>query len=210
MKYIFILLFFASSVTTKAQLLGYQIVKDAESFKVNFSNASKKWQSVESDFIQVKQMNLIKEKLSSKGKFYYKQSNKVRIEYQSPYKYIMVINNNQMSVKDENKTSNYNTKSNKVMQSVNNIMLDCMKGTVFSNKEFKTQAFENAKEYALVMMPQSASMKRFFARIEVYLSKQSYEVLRINMVEQGGDYSLMTFNNRIMNKTLNESIFSIN
>jgi outer membrane lipoprotein-sorting protein len=47
-----------------------------------------------------------------------------------------------------------------------------------------------------------------FLRIEVYLDKSDLNVIRLNMVEQGGDNSLMTFSNRVMNTNLNESLFA--
>jgi outer membrane lipoprotein-sorting protein len=120
----------------------------------------------------------------------------------------MVLNNNQMLVKDEQKSSNYNTRSNKMMQSINNIMLDCMRGTVYQNKEFNVQVLEGSKDYLLQLNPVTTVMKKMFLRIEVYLDKSDLNVIRLNMVEQGGDNSLMTFSNRVMNTNLNESLFA--
>lgn len=151
---------------------------------------------------------MLNDKVTSKGKFYYKKSNKVRIEYTLPYQYLMVLNNNQMLVKDEQKSSNYNTRSNKMMQSINNIMLDCMRGTVYQNKEFNVQVLEGSKDYLLQLNPVTTVMKKMFLRIEVYLDKSDLNVIRLNMVEQGGDNSLMTFSNRVMNTNLNESLFA--
>ena len=51
-------------------------------------------------------------------------------------------------------------------------------------------------------------MKKMFDRIEVYVAKQDFQVLRLNMVETGGDHSLMTFTNRISNKPLDEKLFA--
>ncbi len=209
MRLIFLLLisfFFGSSF---AQPAGYKIIKDPASFKSKFAEASQKIASIQSDFVQVKNLSMLNDKVTSKGKFFYKKSNKVRIEYASPYQYLMVLNNNQMLVKDEQKTSNYNTRSNKMMQSINNIMLDCMRGTVYQNKEFNVQVLEGSKDYLLQLNPVTTVMKKMFQRIEVFLDKSDLNVVRLNMVEQGGDNSLMTFSNRIMNTNLNESLFAI-
>lgn len=185
----------------------YIAVKDATAFKNAFSLASTQIQSIESDFVQVKQLSMLKDKMTSKGKFYYKKENKVRIEYVTPYKYIMVINQQSMMVSDEHKTSNYNTRSNKIMQSINNIMLDCMRGTVYQNKDFGTQVFENAKEYLLQLTPTSSVMKKMFAHIEVYLDKKDYQVIRLQFIENGGDKSTMTFQNSHLNKSIPDALF---
>ncbi|MBK8684155.1 MAG: outer membrane lipoprotein carrier protein LolA [Bacteroidetes bacterium] len=209
MRFIFLLLISLFSGALFAQPAGYKIIKDPALFKTKFAEASQKIASIQSDFVQVKNLSMLNDKVTSKGKFYYKKSNKVRIEYTSPYQYLMVLNNNQMLVKDEQKTSNYNTRSNKMMQSINNIMLDCMRGTVYQNKEFNVQVLEGSKDYLLQLNPVTTVMKKMFQRIEVYLDKSDFNVIRLNMVEQGGDNSLMTFSNRVMNTNLNESLFAI-
>ena len=208
MKYSSFLLFFILFSLNSFAQKGYTAIADINTFKTNFSIASQKIESIESDFIQVKNLSMLKDKINSKGKFYYKKGNKVRIEYTSPYNYLMVLNNNNMMVKDDKKTSNYNTKSNKIMQSVNNIMLDCMKGNVYGNKEFSTSAFENSKEYLLKMTPETSVMKKMFSNIEVFLDKKDFHVLRLNMIENGGDNSLMTFTNSVLNKNILDALFS--
>ncbi len=206
---IYILLFILFAFKANAQNAGYTAVKDVTAFKTNFAAASQKIESIESNFSQVKNLAMLKDKINSKGKFYYKKGNKVRIEYTSPYTYLMVLNNNNMTIRDGQKTSNYNTKSNKIMQSVNNIMLDCMRGSVYGNKEFAVEAFENPKEYLLKMKPVTSVMKKMFANIEVFLDKKDFHVLRLNMIENGGDNSLMSFNNPIMNKNVPDALFNV-
>ena len=196
-------------LSTSLMAQTYAPVKDLPSFKTNFAKASSAIQSIESDFVQVKNLSLLKDKLTSKGKFFYKKENKVRIEYTSPYKYCMVINDKQMTVKDEQKTSSYNTRSNKMMQSINGIMLDCMRGTVYANKDFVTTVFENTKDYQLILTPNTGMMKKMFSKIEVYLDKKTFQVVRLNMIETGGDNSLMTFTNTTLNKTIADALFAI-
>ena len=95
----------------------------------------------------------------------------------------MVLNNGAMMVKDEQKKSNFNTHSNKMMQSINNIMIDCMSGNVYNNKEFTTQVLENTKEYLLSMTPATSLMKKMFSKIEVYISKTDFNVLRLSQTQ---------------------------
>ncbi|MCC7030433.1 MAG: outer membrane lipoprotein carrier protein LolA [Chitinophagaceae bacterium] len=203
------LFFMLLSFNIFAQNGGFTAVKDITAFKSAFAAASQKIESIESNFSQVKNLAMLKDKINSKGKFYYKKGNKVRIEYTSPYTYLMILNNNNMTIRDGQKTSNYNTKSNKIMQSVNNIMLDCMRGSVYGNKEFSVEAFENPKEYLLKMKPMTAVMKKMFANIEVFLDKKDFHVLRLNMIENGGDNSLMSFSNSVMNKNMPDALFTL-
>ncbi len=208
MRTFFFLLFITVITNANAQQGGFAPLKDVATFKQKFTAASLQLQSVESDFVQVKNLSLLKDKITSYGKFFYKKGNKVRIEYVKPFSYLMVLNNDAMMVMDEHKKSNFNTRSNKMMQSINSIMMDCMSGNVYNNKEFSTNVMENAKEYMLTMTPSTNMMKKMFSKIEVYLSKSDYNVLRLNMVESEGDNSLMTFSNRQLNKAIDEKLFS--
>lgn len=208
MRLILITLLTCCFFITHAQPAGYAALKDLAGFKQKFAASSQQLMNLESDFVQTKNLSMLKDKIVSKGKFYYKKNNKVRIEYFKPYTYLMIINQNTMLVKDEQKKSNYNTRSNKIMQSINNIMLDCMSGNVYNNKEFSTQVFENGKEYFLSLTPTTSTMKKMFSRIEVSLNKTNFQVLRLNMVENGGDNTVMVFSNQNTTKNLDENLFS--
>ncbi len=208
MRLILITLLTCCFFITHAQPAGYAALKDLAGFKQKFAASSQHLMNLESDFVQTKNLSMLKDKIVSKGKFYYKKNNKVRIEYFKPYSYLMIINQNTMLVKDEQKKSNYNTRSNKIMQSINNIMLDCMSGNVYNNKEFSTQVFESGKEYFLSLTPTTSTMKKMFSRIEVSLNKTNFQVLRLNMIENGGDNTVMVFSNQNTTKNLDEILFS--
>lgn len=45
------------------------------------------------------------------------------------------------------------------MQSVNKIMMDCMRGTKFNNKDFSVKAFTSGSQYLLSLSPESAAVK---------------------------------------------------
>lgn len=204
---LFFLLFIC--VSAHAQPKGYQTVRNVANFQQALSKNSTQVQTITSDFVQVKNMALLEEKIKSKGKFYYKKEDKVRIEYTSPFTYLLVMNAGQVMVKDEQKTSKINTKNSKTMQSVNRIMIDCMRGSVFQNTDFKVTAFENNSSYLLAMVPATDAMKKMFKQIDVYMDKKTMDVDRLTMSELGGDYTDMDFTNTKHNTPLDEAIFKI-
>ncbi len=190
-----------------AQAKGFQPVKDVPAFQSALAKSNAAVQTISSDFDQVKHLSMLAEKIKSKGKFYFKKEDKVRIEYTNPFSYLLVMNAGQVMVKDEQKTSKINTKNSQAMQSVNRIMIDCMRGTVFQNKDFKVSAYENGQNYQLVMVPATDAMKKMFKQIDVFLDKKSFDVDRLSMVELGGDYTDMNFSNAKHNVALNEALF---
>lgn len=209
MRNILSLLFSFIIYTATAQPAGYTKVADVAQLKVSLANANAKVQDIKSEFKQVKNLSLLEDKITSNGKFYYKKDLKVRIEYTAPYSYLMVMNGTKMMVKDEQKTNTINTGNSKLMQSVNRVMIDCMKGTVFTNPDFSVTPYQNSKNYLLVMKPTTVEMKKLFEKVDVYLDKTNMNVVQLVMTENGGDYTNMNFFNIKQNTTLNETLFKV-
>jgi outer membrane lipoprotein-sorting protein len=206
---IFCVFFLLISIVARAQPKGYEPVPDLPQFQQRLAASTKALQSLQSDFVQTKQMALMAEKITSKGIFYYRKEDKVRIEYTSPFIYLLVMNAGQILVKDEQKSTRVNARGSKVMQSVNRIMVDCMRGSVFTNPDFNVTAFQNAKGYQLALIPASAAVKGMFTRIDVFLTKSALDVERLTMSEKGGDITQMDFKNQRKNTTLNDALFKV-
>ncbi len=197
------------SAVAFAQPKGFQGVKNVTAFQQSLSQANAGKQTIASDFSQVKNLSLLQDKIKSKGKFYFKKEDKVRIEYTSPYTYLLVMNGGQLMVKDEQKSNKINTRNSKTMQSVNRIMIDCMRGTVFQNPDFKVASYENPQTYLLSLVPATDAMKKMFKQIDVYMDKKNFDVSRLTMTENGGDFTDMDFTNTQHNTALNESLFKV-
>ncbi len=192
-----------------AQPKGYTSVKNTTTFETELSNANAGIRTINSDFSQTKNMALLAEKVKSKGKFYCMKEDKIRIEYTQPFSYILVMNKGQVLVKDEQKTSKVNTKNSKALQSVNRIMIDCMRGTILSNPDFKASVFESGNSYLIALIPSQAAMKNMFSGIDIYLTKKQFDVTRLVMKENGGDLTDMNFSNAQHNQPLNETLFKV-
>lgn len=203
---------FISSISfqSKAQApKGFVDVTNTTSLQSSLATTAKNTQTISSDFNQLKHMKMMNDKVSSKGKFYFKKEDKIRIEYTSPFQYLLIMSGGQITVRDENKTNKINTRNSKTMQSVNKVMMDCMRGTVFTNKDFSVKAFDNKSQYLMQMTPVNNSMKSLFARIDVYIEKSDNSVSKLVMNESGGDYTEMIFTNKKTNTSLADALFSV-
>lgn len=196
-------------VSVSAQPKGFKPVANVSAIQQGLQQSTATVQSIQSDFTQTKHLSLLADKITSRGKFYYRKEDKVRIEYTSPFQYLVVMNSGQMMVKDEQKTSKVNTRNSKTMQSVNRIMLDCMRGTVFSNPDFKVAAYESGANYLLSLTPANEAVKKLFKQIDVYLTRASFDVDRLTMTEQGGDFTDMDFSRTQHNIALNDALFKV-
>src|SRR6516165_1308618 len=98
--------------------------------------ASQKTNSIRSEFVQEKSLSMLDEKMISRGRFFFKKENRVRMEYEKPFSYLMIINNNQVFIRDGEKENKISAKSNKTFSQINRIMIDCVQGTMLTNTDF--------------------------------------------------------------------------
>ena len=208
MRNLFLLFIMISGLAANAQYKGYKAVADINAFKASFTAASKKITSIKSDFVQEKTLSLLSEKIVSRGKFWFRKENLVRMEYQHPFSYLMIINGNNVYIKDGQKENKVSTKSNKLFQKINRLTVDCVQGTVFSNPDFTVKAFENGQQYLVEMIPVGKGLSEFFSRILVTVDRKDFSVANINMMEQGGDNTLIIFQQKEINVSIADAVFA--
>ena len=191
-----------------AQYPGFRAIDRVAEFKNKFSNEAKTIQSIKSNFIQEKHLSVLEETILSEGHFWFKRENKVRIEYVKPFRYLLLMNGDQIVVRDENKENRMNTKSNKLFQQVNHVIVDCVQGTILENKSFSNRLFQNDTMELLEITPLSQALKDFFETIIVMVDKKNNSVSTIDLREPGGDHTLLRFTAKELNTKLNDEIFT--
>src|SRR5882672_4383304 len=75
----------------KAQYTGFKPVADLIAFKKQFATESAKVSTITSNFTQIKTLTALTETITSTGKFWFQRSNRVRIDYQKPFHYLIVM-----------------------------------------------------------------------------------------------------------------------
>src|SRR5437868_8656775 len=99
MRKLLFLAFILLSSTLFAQHTGYTPVTDTATFKQQFAAASQRVNSIKSDFVQEKNLSMLSEKITSRGKFWFKKDNMVRMEYSEPFQYLMILNKNDIYIR---------------------------------------------------------------------------------------------------------------
>ena len=208
-RIVLLLVIIYSSLSLKAQYPGYTLVSDLVKFKSEFSAAAQKTASIKSDFVQEKNLSMLSEKIVSKGKFWFKKESQVRMEYSSPFEYLMIINKDKVFIKDGQKQNTISTKSNKLFQQINKITVDCVQGNVLNNPDFKIRIFESRGAYLVELAPVSKGLRDFFQTINVTVDKKDYTVASIEMNENSGDNTIIRFTNKEANTNIPDALFAI-
>jgi outer membrane lipoprotein-sorting protein len=208
-RYILGLLFAAFCATAFAQPAGFSPITDEAGFKKKFAEASASLKTIKCDFVQEKNINVLSEKIISKGHFSFKKENKVRMEYDQPYKYLLVINKNDILIRNDQKTNTFSAKSNAMFERINKIIIDCVQGTAMDNKDFSTKCLQSKTEYLLVLTPLKKNLKEMFSTISIYIEKNDYSINKMDMLDQSGDNTVISFLKKEFNVTIPDEVFFV-
>jgi outer membrane lipoprotein-sorting protein len=208
-KIVFVLCLLLAGFCAKAQYAGYTLLAHTDDFRAAFAAASQKTQSLKSDFVQEKNLSVLSEKIVSHGKFYFRRENNVRMEYTTPFQYLMILAGAHIYIRDGQKENSVSTKSNKLFGQINQLVIDCVRGTAMNNTDFSVRVFEGAQTYLIELTPLAANMQTLFKTISVTVDKKDYTASRIHMLEPSGDYTIITFSNKEINTPLPDALFAL-
>lgn len=207
-KLITILCAFAG-LAGRAQYAGYTLLADPGPFKTQFAAAAQKNTSLRSDFVQEKNLSVLSEKIVSHGKFCFRRPDNVRMEYTQPFQYLMILANNHVYIRDGQKENSMSTRSSKLFSQINQLVVDCVRGTALNNPDFTVRVFEGGQTYLLELTPVGKTLKDLFQTVTVVLDKRDFTASRIRMLEPSGDNTVITFSNRELNVPLSDALFSL-
>ena len=211
MKYIYYILIVSTCfiVQNTASAQGFTRVSDTAGVIKKIAETANSLQTIKSDFVQVKNLSVLSEKVVSKGTFYFKQS-KVRLEYNQPFKYLMVINGSKIHIQDDARSTQVDMHKNKLFQEINNIIVGCVSGNIAADKDFSIHFYSSADQLKLEMTPVKKGLSEYFKTIEIYISRKDYSVNRIEMNETSGDNTSISFTNKVINGAIADNLFAVN
>lgn len=182
----------------------------ATQVRQRINKAAASMNSMSCDFVQTKTVKMLKREMVSYGKMYYGKSNKLRWEYTSPYKYIFILNDQTVWLKNSKGDNKINVAQSKMFKEITRIMMSSVLGTcVSNNKDFKVSLQGHGNSWQAVMTPLRNPMKQMFSQIIVYFDMGRSMVSNVKMVEKNGDTTFITLKNVRTNIPINAKIFSI-
>jgi len=207
--YFLLLALVFQAMLSHAQPKGYRAVSDENLFRKNYAKAAESTTSIKSGFHQEKNLSMLSEKINSDGLFYFKKNNKVRMEYTQPYKYLLIINNDKILIQDQQKKKVYSAGDNKLFRVINNVIMDCVQGKALQNKDFLAKVFESEKNYCLDLVPQAKELKPLFNTIRVFIGKDDFSINQLELKENMGDNTVITFVNKQLNTAVRDEVFDV-
>ncbi|MDE5869465.1 MAG: outer membrane lipoprotein carrier protein LolA [Muribaculaceae bacterium] len=166
--------------------------------------------SMNCSFTQTKHLSLLKDKMISEGKMWYKSPGKLRWEYTTPYKYQLVFNGAKVYVANRNRKDVIDTNSNRIFKEVARIMMETVTGTALSNSgDFSKIVSKDNNSYLVTLNPKKKELKQMFTKIVLHFTQKGYSISEIDLYEKNGDRTNIRLKNIITNSTINENLFTI-
>ncbi len=206
MKKIFLLitLFSVTIMFSQTQLSQSEITK----LKHEVRAIAKKTISIKSDFVQKKHMDFLSNDITTYGKLIFKAPSSVKWEYTKPYKYSVIFKGNKLKINDDGKKSNVDLAGSKLFKNMNTLIVKSISGDMFDDAMFSIK-YEKTKAYYLAYFTtKDKNLKEIIAKFVLYFDKKTKKVSIVKMIEPSGDYTEITFKNRIENQKINDAIFS--
>ncbi len=174
------------------------------------NKASAQMQSLECEFVQTKFLNILDDKMVSRGKMYYQQADKLRWEYTSPYTYTFILNQNQVLLKNDNRSDVIDVNQNRIFKEIARMMMNSIVGNCLSDaKSFKTTVEVSGNDWIATLIPLKRDMKQMWNRLVLHINPEMKVVYKVEMHEPSGDYTIIDLLDIKTNVSIRQEVFNI-
>ncbi|MBO7594535.1 MAG: outer membrane lipoprotein carrier protein LolA [Salinivirgaceae bacterium] len=185
-------------------------ITDLADFENRLKTSVSALKTIESDFEQIKHLDMFDEDVRSTGKFAYMTENKIYMHYAKPLDYLVVINDGKLKMVSDGKKSIVALNTNKMMSGMQDMITACMVGDLNRMKDgYNIDYQENEKYYQVTITPKSQTVRDYVAKIRLLLSKANMSVSELYMFENEDDYTRYIFSNQRFNQLKDNGIFSV-
>lgn len=204
MKYLFIVfLLFTVSASADAE--------DLAPLLAELKQAAAETETLSSDFVQEKYLDIFSEKLLSTGKFVYHKPEQLRWELLTPVASGFVLRGdrgerwNSLSKKQEN----FSVKSDPIMGMIAQQLLAWARVDLDWLQSRYRMELSSVNPVVLYLFPLDQGEAAFIEHLQIQFSDDRRHVAEVLMVEQGGDSTLIRFIDAEVNIELSADAFQV-
>lgn len=165
--------------------------------------------TLSADFVQYKHMNFIKQPITSSGKIYLKQPDRLSWSYTAPFQYRMVFRDNKIFIDDQGKKKSMDIGNSKQFEKISRLVSSSMRGGGYDEKEFTVSYLKKGDANMLKLSPKLQDIKKYIKEIVLVFSDKDTQVEEVTLVEPSNDYTRFILKNRKVNGQINESVFNL-
>lgn len=161
-------------------------------------------------FTQVKSLRFLNDKMTSHGRMYFEGSGKLRWEYTSPYKYIFILNGQNVHVQSGKSSHTIDIRQSRLFQSIAQMMMNSVTGkSLASDGDFSCVMYVQGEEWIADLMPKKKEVKKMFKSIRLHFSSTRQMVSQVELTETSGDTTVITLQDVKTNERVDEKLFTV-
>lgn len=184
--------------------------QEKEQFFAKISQISKEAKTLTCDFTMEKYSTLLQDQNESKGKMYFQAAHKLRWEYTSPNKSALIVNEQNVVLKNGDGTINTNVNT-RMLKGLSDVIIGTIDGSGLQDEKNFTTALifmpNSLGNYILYLTPKGR-LANMYKKIEIAFNKD-YFAECITLTENNGDSMIIRLSNHKTNQTIDQKLFNV-
>jgi len=131
----------------------------------------------------------------------------LRWEYTYPFSYLIVIHNDEVTIRSDDNVTKFSAQTNKVFTEINRIILGSIRGTILNDSSFSTSFYPANTGYLVKLVPLSPGLRENLTKIMIFFNRTDFTVDKLELYEQAGDYTIIDFSEKKINAPLPDQTF---
>jgi len=149
--------------------------------------------SMESLFVQEKNLEMLNRKMISKGIFRYMKEDKIAFLYETPLKYHMIINGSKLKIVNNGKIQTVDLKNNPMMKEMKGLIEASFLGRLSGmDSSYKITYFQNDNKIFVFVVPSSKGVSDMIRKISVTFDKATLDILQL-LLDEGAKSSTVYY-----------------
>lgn len=174
------------------------------------NKAAQAMKTLQCTFRQTKTLRILKNKMVAKGRMCYSQPSQLRWEYTNPYQYVFIVNGNKVLMKNSKRTDVIDANKNKVFKQITSIMMNSVTGKCLTDHQnFKTQMSTSGTSWIALLTPVKKELRQLFSQLLITFDTKRMVAVRVEMIEKGGDNTVIELLDPIKNASVNGNEYKI-
>jgi outer membrane lipoprotein carrier protein len=182
---------------------------ETTAFKERVSANTQNLQSLESDFVQTKQLSYLENTIKSTGKLYFKAPGKIRWEYDSPTKYVIIFDDQTMYTEDGTTKKTLNLAANRRLKGLNDLLVGTVQGgSILDENRFTITCYRENADYSVVLVPREKALGKYVKQVELSFNGSDLLLKQVAIVDPSEDRTQLTFTNQLKNIAIADGKFT--
>lgn len=172
--------------------------------------ASESVNTLQGRFVQTKTLSILSDSFKSEGTLYYSRPQKLRWQYNAPYRYDFIMDGHSVTMRSEQGSQTVDADGNRIFRQLCAVIAGGVDGSLLtSDRDFDISWQRDNGVISAELRPKIRPFKDMFARIVITLGDEDCMVRHILMEENGGDTTEIVFTECVVNQPIDNAIYEM-